>query len=189
MIYLVTGLVIFFAIHAVNIIAPQWREAKIASMGEQKWRGLYSIVSAVGFILLIWGYSEARTDAPILFDPPSWAPHLASLLMAIALILLVAYMLPAGKIKQAIKHPFLAAVKFWALAHLVANGDLASLILFGSFLAYAVVGRISIKRRGGANPVAVSSTSDIISVVAGLGLTAVLIFGLHQWLFGVNPIA
>ena len=189
MIYLVAGLVVFFAIHAVNIFTPQWRAAKIASMGEQKWKGLYSIASAVGLVLIIWGYSQARPDAPILFDPPSWAPHLASLLMAISLIFLVAFMLPAGKIKQAVKHPFLLAIKIWALAHLVANGDLASLVLFGGFLIFAVVDRISVKRRGGANPVAVSSTSDIISVVAGLGLTAVLIFGLHQWLFGVNPIA
>ncbi len=189
MIYLVFGLVVFFGIHMIRTLAPQWREATIASIGEGKWKGLYSLVSLVGLVLLVWGYSQARDSAPILYSTPDWGPHLASLLVTIALILLVASNLPAGKINQAVKHPFLVAVKVWAFAHLIANGDLTSVLMFGSFLAFAVVNRIAVKRRGEPNPVSVSSSSDILSIVIGLGLSALLIFWLHEWLFGVNPIA
>ena len=189
MIYLVIGLIFFFAIHLIRILAPQWREARIAAMGENKWKGMYTIASLLSLVLLIWGYAQARYGAPILFTPPDWAPHLVILLMAIALILMMAGNLPAGRITQAVKHPFLTAIKIWAFAHLLANGDLASLIMFASFLAYAVFVRIAIKRRGTSNPVATSSTSDIISIISGLAIWALLVFWLHDWLIGVNPIA
>ncbi len=189
MLYFIVGLVLFFAIHLVNVVAPDWRNAKIASMGEMKWKAAYSILSLGGFLLMIRGFAQIRPDAPILFTPPAWAPHLASLLMAIAFIFMVATYLPTGKIKQAVKHPFLLAIKIWALAHLLSNGDLASLILFASFLAYAVWNRIALKRRGAPNPVATSKSSDYIAVVAGLAFWAVFIFWGHEWLIGVNPIA
>ena len=189
MMYLIIGLIAFFSLHLVRIVAPQWREDKIAAIGEAKWKGIYSVVSILGVILLIWGYGRARGEAPNLFNPPDWAPHLVSLLMAVAFILMMAGNLPAGKIKQAVKHPFLLSIKIWAFAHLLANGDLASLVLFGSFLAYAVWNRISIKSRGEADPVAISKTSDIIAVVSGLAIWAVVIFWLHEWLMGMNPIA
>jgi uncharacterized membrane protein len=158
-------------------------------MGEGKWKGLYSLISLIGLVAIIWGYGEARPGAMQLFTPPSWAPHLAILLMAIAFILMMAANLPTGRIKQAVKHPFLASIKIWAFAHLVANGDLASAVLFGSFLAYSVWNRISVKRRGGANPKANSPSSDIIAIVSGLAIWAGLLFWAHEWLFGVNPIA
>ncbi len=189
MLFLIAGLVIFFAIHLVTMVAPQWREAKIASVGENKWKGLYSLSSMVGFVLIIWGYSKARPDALELFTPPDWGPHLALLLMAIAFVLMMAGNLPAGKIKQAVKHPFILAIKIWAFAHLVVNGDLASAILFGSFLIYAVWNRINLKRRGAEDPVAVSSTSDIIAVVSGLVIWAAVVYWLHELAIGVNPIA
>ena len=111
MIYLILGLVIFFAIHLVTMLAPKWREAKIASLGENKWKGIYSIASLVGFVLIIWGYSLARPDAVELFTPPNWAPHLAIALMAVAFIFMMAGNLPAGRIKQAVKHPFVLSIK------------------------------------------------------------------------------
>ncbi len=189
MLYLIAGLVIFFAIHLTTMIAPQWREARIASMGENRWKGLYSLSSMVGMVLIVWGYSKARPDAPELFTPPAWAPHLVILLMAIAFILMMAGNLPAGRIKQAVKHPFILAIMIWAFAHLVSNGDLASAILFGSFLVYAVWNRISLKRRGAEDPVAVSKTSDTIAVVSGLVIWAAVVFWLHDLAIGVNPIA
>jgi uncharacterized membrane protein len=189
MMYLIIGLLAFFPIHLLRVVAPQWREAKIASMGEKKWRGIYSVISTVGLVLLIWGFVQARGDAPILFDPPTWAAHLALLLMAVAFIAMMAANLPAGKIKQAVKHPFVLSIKIWAFAHLLANGDLASAILFGSFLIYAVFSRIAAKKRGDPDPVAVSKTSDIIAVASGLVIWALVVFWLHEWLIGVNPIA
>jgi uncharacterized membrane protein len=189
MVYLIIGLAAFFSVHLVRIVAPQWREAIIASMGEGKWKGIYTVISVLGLVLLIWGFGQARADAPILFTPPVWASHLALLLMAIAFILMMAGNLATGKIKQAVKHPFLASIKIWAFAHLLANGDLASAILFGSFLIYAVWGRIAAKRRSDPDPVAVSKSSDIISVVSGLVIWVLVVFWLHDWLIGVNPIA
>ena len=189
MLYLVLGLAIFFAIHLVRMLAPEWRNARLASMGENKWKGIYSLISLLSLVLIVWGFGQARIGATQLFTPPSWGAHVALLLMAIAFILMMAANLPTGRIKQALKHPFLVSIKLWAFAHLLANGDLASAVLFGSFLAYAVWNRISVKRRGGANPVANSSSSDLIAVVSGLAIWAGFVYWGHEWLFGVNPIA
>jgi uncharacterized membrane protein len=189
MTYLILGLAVFFAIHLVTMLAPQWREAKIASLGENKWKGIYTVASLIGFVLIIWGYGLARPDAAELFTPPDWAPHLVMVLMAIAFVLMMAGNLPTGRIKQAVKHPFILSIKVWAFSHLLANGDLASAILFGSFLIYAIWNRINLKRRGAPDPVAVSSTSDIIAVVSGLAIWAVVLFWLHEWAIGVIPIA
>ena len=189
MLYLIIGLAIFFAIHLVQMLAPEWRLAKISSMGEGKWKGLYSLVSLVGLVAIVWGFGLARPDAAQLFTPPSWGSHVALVLMAIAFVLMMASNLPTGKIKQAVKHPLLASIKIWAFAHLLANGDAASAVLFGSFLIYSVWNRIAVKRRGGANPVANSPTSDIIAIVSGLAIWAVFVYWAHEWLFGVNPFA
>ena len=183
------GLAIFFALHLVRMLAPQWRQAKIAQMGENKWKGLYSLVSLVSLGLIIWGYATARPDAPILYSPPKWTSHINMVLMAIAFVLMMAANLPTGKIKQAVKHPFIAAIKIWAFGHLLANGDLASLLLFGTFLVYAVWNRISLKRRGAPNPVATSSSSDLIAIISGLVIWGVFVYWAHEWMFGVNPIA
>jgi uncharacterized membrane protein len=189
MIYLILGLVVFFAGHLVRIVAPQWRVNTIASIGEKKWKGLYSVASLAGLALLIWGFTQARPDAPDLFTPPDWGSHVALSLMAIAFILMMAGNLPTGKIKQAVKHPFVTSVKIWALVHLLVNGDLASAILFVSFLAFAIISRIAAKRRGEEDPVAISSTSDLIAIVSGLVIWALVAFWLHEWAIGVNPIA
>ncbi|MCP4184620.1 MAG: NnrU family protein [Hyphomicrobiales bacterium] len=189
MIYLILGLVAFFPIHLLTMLAPQWREARIASMGENKWKGIYSVASTIGFVLIVWGYSLARPDATELFTPPSWAPHLVIGLMAIAFILMMAGSLPAGRTKQAVKHPFVLSIMIWAFAHLLANGDLASAILFGSFLIYAVWNRINLKHRDVGEPVAVSSTSDLIAIISGLAIWVIVLFWLHEWAIGVIPIA
>lgn len=193
MLLLILGLVIFLGIHSVRIAKPDFRADFIARRGEGAWKGLYTVVSIVGFVILVWGYGMARQTAPILYTPPAWMSHITLLLMIPAMIFLVAAYVPAGKIKAALKHPMLVAVKIWALAHLLANGDLASLILFVSFLAWAVADRISEKRRLRAGetrlPVAGPAKNDAIAVGAGLVLYVLFVWQLHLWLIGVAPIA
>ena len=184
---LIIGLILFLGVHSVRIVAPAWAGAKMAAMGEGPWKGLYSLVSLAGLVLIVWGYSQAR-NTTVIWEPPFWMSHVTALLMLVSLILLAVYQLPAGRIKPAVKHPMLAAVKIWAFAHLLANGDLASIMLFGSFLAWAVMDRISLKRRNAAVPARGPVKWDVIALVAGLVLYLLLIFWLHALLFGVQPL-
>ena len=189
MLYLILGLVLFLGVHSVEIFSPGLRANAVARMGERPWKGLYTLISIGGFILILWGYGQARQDPVLLYAPPVWMRHLSALIMLPVFPLLLAAYLP-GRIKAALKHPMLAAVKFWALAHLLANGMLADVLLFGSFLAWAVADRISFKRRvarpiPGAPP---SKANDVIAVVAGLAIYVVFVLWLHAWLFGVSPL-
>lgn len=189
MITLIAGLVLFLGVHAVSIVAPDWRNRTAARIGELKWQGAYALVAIAGFALIIWGYGLARQDSIVVYIPPTWLRHLVLLLMVPVFPLLLAAYLP-GRIQSATKHPMLAAVKLWAFAHLLANGTLADLVLFGSFLAWAVADRISMKRRQsrpvpGAPP---SKANDLIAVAAGLALYAAFVMGLHRWLIGVSPL-
>ena len=146
MLVLLLGLVLFLGVHSVRIVAPAWREAMIARRGDNAWKGLYSLVAGLGLVLIVWGYGLARLDPVVLYAPPLWARHIALVLMMPVVVMLAAAYIP-GRIKSALKHPMLAAVKLWAVAHLIANGTLADVLLFGSLLAWAVVDRISLKRR------------------------------------------
>lgn len=192
MLLMIVGLILFLGIHSARIVAPEARARFIAERGEGAWKGLYTVVSLIGFVILVWGYGQARMTAPILYTPPVWMSHITLLLMIPAMILLAASQGPSGRIKAAVKHPMLLAVKIWALAHLLANGDLASLILFLAFLAWAVADRISEKKRLRAGitmpAVAVSSRADVIAVVGGLVLYVLFVWRLHLWLIGVAPI-
>ena len=188
MVWLIAGLIVFLGIHSVRAVAPAWRDSMIARLGEGPWKGIYSLISLAGLLLLIWGYGQARPEAPFFYEPPVWMRHIVILLMWIAMILLVAAYAPTGHIKKRVKHPMITAVKVWALAHLLANGDLATILLALAFLAWAVFIRIAEKKRG--DPVfgTVSVTGDIIAVVVGTGLTLWFIYQLHAWLFGVSPL-
>lgn len=189
MLILILGLILFLGVHSVRIFAPGIRDAQIAKRGLGPWKGLYSLVAFAGFVLIVWGYGIARQTAPILYEPPVWTRHLNLLLMVFAFIALAASQLPAGRIKAALKHPMLVAVKIWALGHLLANGDLAALLLFGTFLAWAVLDRISVKRRGDVGPAPGPLTWDIAAIVIGLVAYALFAFVLHEWLIGVPVIA
>ena len=190
MLVLILGIVVFLGIHSVRMLAPQWRLDRIAAMGEGTWKGVYSLVSLAGLVLLIWGYVLARPLAPVIYVTPFWMVHLTILLMALALISLMVSNLKPGKLKPILKHPMLLAVKLWAFAHLLVNGDLASIILFGSFLAWAVWNRIAVKRRGGALPQPGPVINDAIAVVTGLALWALIVWKAHVWIAGVPiPIA
>jgi uncharacterized membrane protein len=182
---LIIGIMLFLGTHSIRIFAPQWRDARVARMGEGAWKGLYSLVSLAGFVLIVWGYSLARPVAPDLYFPPAGMSHLVILLMAIAFVSLAVSQFPAGRLKPILKHPLLLAVKVWAFAHLLVNGDLASLLLFGSLLAWAVIDRISLKRRNA--PIARPGPLvwDAAAVVTGLALWALFVWKAHEWLFGV----
>ncbi|AKI01551.1 putative membrane protein [Hoeflea sp. IMCC20628] len=192
MIWLIVGLVLFLGVHSVRIVAPEFRAAQIDARGLNTWKGIYALVSIAGFVIIVWGYGIARLDPVAFWVAPSWTSHVVALLMLPAMIFLVASQVPAGRIKAAVKHPMLLAVKIWALAHLLVNGDLASLLLFGSFLAWAVVDRISEKKRLLAgitrNPVAGPVKWDVIAVLGGVILYLAFLLWLHQWLIGVPPI-
>lgn len=192
MLVLVAGLVVFLGIHSVSIVAPRWRSATVARIGEQPWKGIYSVVAAVGIVLLVVGYGIARRSPVVVYTPPTMLRHLALLVMLPVFPLFFAAYLP-GRIKSAAKHPMLLAVKFWAIAHLLANGTLADVLLFGGFLAWAIADRISVKRRApdptrvvpGAPP---GPLNDAIAIVVGLAVYALIVFWLHRVAFGVSPL-
>lgn len=188
MTYLILGLIIFFGAHLFSAFRSRepGKDLK-AKLGNGPYMGLYSLVSLAGFGLIVWGFGAAR-PAPILYVPPTGLAHLNLALMLPAMILLVATYLPTGRIKKATKHPMLVAVKTWALGHLLANGELNSVLLFGSFLAYGVLARIALKKRGDNGPAKdapVSALADIGAVVIGTALYAVILLWLHKVLFGV----
>lgn len=182
---LVLGLALFLGIHSVAIVAPAWRDAQVAR-NEKAWKGVYALVSLVGFVLLVYGYGLARQSPVLLYTPPAGMRHLVMLLMLPVFPLLLAVYLP-GRIKTLSKHPMLLATKLWALSHLLVNGTLADVLLFGGFLAWAVADRISLKRRvarpvPGAPP---SAMNDAIAVVLGLALYGLFVWQAHGWLIGV----
>ena len=186
---LVGGLILFLGIHSVPIISEAWRNQMVERFGKNSWQGIHSLVAIVGFLLIVWGYGVARQDPIVLYAPPFWLRHVSMLLLIFVFPLLIATYLP-GHIKAATKHPMLVATKIWAIAHLLANGMLHDVLLFGAFLAWAVVDRISMRNRI-QQAVAASQASklnDVIAVVAGLALYVAFVLKLHIWLIGVSPI-
>lgn len=183
---LILGLVVFFAIHSVRMAAGGFRERQLA-ISPRRWKAIYALFSAVGLGLIVWGWMQYRADASELYDPPPWGRHVALALVWIAFVFIVAAYLPTGRIKAFLKHPFLAGIALWAGAHLLANGDLASVSVFGAFLVYAVVNRLAAIPRGDPEP-SLQPRSDLIAVLAGTALYLVFVLWLHGWLFGVSPI-
>jgi uncharacterized membrane protein len=183
---LIIGLLLFFATHAISIVNVSWRDRVAARIGTLSWQGLYSLAAMAGLLLIIWGYSLARQDPVVLYLPPVWLRHGAMLLLIFVFPLLLATYLP-GRIQTATKHPMLVATKLWALAHLLANGNLADVLLFGSFLVWAVADRISLKRRTPPQVPALPSSriNDVLVIVLGLALYLAFVFRGHEWLIGV----
>lgn len=177
------GLAIFFGAHLAMASARGVRAALISKLGAGPYKGLYSLVSLAGFILLIVGWKSA--DASLLYTPPAWGRHVAYALTPVSFVLLAAAYLPAGRIAALTRHPMLAGVKVWALAHLLANGEVRSVILFGSFLAFAVIDRILVKKRGETGRAAGGPLNDLIAVAVGLAATAAVALYLHRYIAGV----
>jgi uncharacterized membrane protein len=185
---LIIGIAVFLGLHVLPTISDL-RGKLTGSMGETGYKFLFSLLSVAGFALLVYGFAKA--PAIQVWSPPAWTRWVAIVLMLPAFIFLVAAYVP-GQIKAKLKHPFLIAIKTWALAHLIANGDLASIILFGSFLAYAVYDRITLKRRAATALVTVPATgpprNDLIAIVLGVVLYVLFLVWLHPLLIGTAPL-
>src|SRR5690606_5949010 len=178
------GLLFLIVQHSSRIIAPEWREAQVAKLGENRWKLVYSALSLVALVLLIFGFARARLTAPVLYTTPFGFVHLTVLLMFFSFVCLMVSLLPAGRLKPMLKHPLLAATKIWAFAHLLVNGDLASVLLFGPLLAWAVWMRIALKRRGDPTPARGPAINDVYAVIGGTALWLLFIWKVHEWLIG-----
>ena len=181
----ILGLAVFFAAH-VFVTFRSARGNAIATLGLNGYRVLFALVSIAGLALIVWGFAHYRAQAPQIWSPPAFMRHITIGLMLFAAIFFTAAFIPS-RIKTKLKHPMLASVKTWALAHLLANGDLASILLFGSFLAWGVYARIAAKRRGDLGAVAapVGWTNDIIVVVVGIVIYLALGYAFHPMVIGV----
>lgn len=175
--------------HSVAIVALPLRD-KMAAKSDMGWKAMYAVASLIGIVLMVRGYAELRLTPTVLYVPPMWLRHIAAILMLPAFAFFIAPYFP-GRIKAALKHPQLIAVKIWALAHLLVNGNLADVLLFGSFLIWAVVDRVSMKKRV-ARPLPgapESKANDVIVVVVGLLLYVVFVMWGHETLIGMKPFA
>jgi len=187
---LIIGLIIFLGSHSCRIFAEPWRNHMIDRLGEVKWKGLYTIFSLIGLILVVVGYGQARQAPIVLWQPATYLIHIAILLNLVAFIFLAGSSPNNNAIRLKLKHPMILGVKVWALAHLLANGTLVDLILFGSFLLWAVLDFRSARKRPIHMPekAVISTKATITVVVTGIVLWAAFIFGLHQYLIGVSPL-
>lgn len=190
MLLLIAGLLLFLGVHSVGYAAPSWRAAAVARLGANGWKALYSVLALVGLLLIIQGYGAARADTQLLYAPPVWTRHLASLLTLPAFVLLVATYIPGTWLKARFGHPMLLGTKLWALAHLLANGMLHDVVLFGSVLSWAIWGYIVCRRRDRAAGVVRTSAEaarDALAVAIGIGAWAGFAMYLHGRWIGVAP--
>ncbi len=188
---LVLGLIIFLGVHSVRMLANDWRTAQIARIGERPWKGLYSLASLAGLVLIVWGYGAARANPMLLWNPPDWLRYVTIVLTFVSFILIAAAYVPGTRIKARLGHPMVVGVKVWAFAHLIANGTLAGTILFGSFLVWAVVTVAVSRRRDRDSSVtypAGTLAGDAIATFVGAIAWVVFAFFLHGWLIGVRPL-
>lgn len=190
MIVLVLGLVMFLGVHSTRIVADGWRTDLRKRVGEGSWKGVYSLVSLIGLVLIVYGYGMSRTTPVDLWMPPVWTRHAAALLTLLSFVLLAAAYVPGTRIKARVGHPMVLGVKVWAFAHLMSNGRLADVLLFGAFLVWAVVLYVASRRRdrlAGTRYVAGPVSRDLIAIVAGTAAWVVFALWLHGMLIGVRP--
>ena len=191
MIYLLIGIFLFLGAHSVRIWADPWRDRMLARLGEAKWKGLHALTSAIGLGLLIWGFGLARQEPVQLWIPPNGMRHLASVLMLGSFVLLAAAYVPGNRIKARLRHPMVLSVKLWALAHLLANGNLAHGVLFGAFLVWAVLSFRAARRRdrlAGMGPDTGSTGATGVAVAIGVAAWLAFTLYLHGLLIGVRPL-
>ena len=186
---LVAGLVLFLAVHSLRIVAPEMRARVMAERGKNAWLLPYTAVSLAGFALIVWGYGLARMDPGFVYAPPLALRHVALLVLLPVFPLLIAAYVPS-RIRAAVGHPMLVATILWALAHLMANGTLADVILFGGFLVWAVIDWRSALARPASSSAKVPAgwAGDAVAVLGGLVIYGVFVAGLHEWLIGVSPL-
>ena len=189
MLVLLAGIILFLGAHSFTAVRKTWLTA-IPWFGTQAYKGLHALVSLAGFALIIWGFGLYRADGLVrIWTPPLWTGHLTLVLMWFAFVSLACMNPAPGRIRGWLRHPMLVAVKIWALGHLLANGDLGGMLLFGSFLAWAIFDRIAVKRRGdiGAPRVAAFTGADALAIGVGTVAYVAMIF-LHPLLIGVSVI-
>jgi uncharacterized membrane protein len=187
---LVVGLILFLGIHSTRVFAEPWRQRFIAERGEGVWKGLYSVASLLGFVLLCIGYSQARQQPVVLWGSPSWVRHAAALLTLLSFVMLAAAYVPKNHLKAALKHPMVLGVKVWALAHLLANNTLADVLLFGGFLLWAVLSFRAARARDRVNGTVYPPGEGLrtaIVLLIGVGAWVAFAMKLHLVLIGVAP--
>ncbi|WP_353092835.1 NnrU family protein [Methylibium sp.] len=190
MLVLILGLVLFLGTHSVRIFAEPWRTRTLARAGEARWKGVYAVVSLIGFVLLVWGYGLARQQPVLLWTPPVAMRHIAALLTLLSFVLLAAAYVPGNGLKAKLHHPMVLSVKVWAFAHLLANGTLADVLLFGGFLVWAALSFRAARGRDRAAGVSYPpgrASATAITVVVGTVAWAVFAFWAHGALIGVRP--
>jgi len=190
--YLVLGLAVFLGAHSVRIVAEHWRAQQQLRLGRHGWRAAYSLVSLAGLALIVWGFGLARQTPTQLWSPPVGMRHLAALLNLLAFVLLAAAYVPGNRIKSWVQHPMVAAVVLWALAHLLANGNLAHGVLFGSFLLWALADFAAARQRDQldvrAPTPAMHKGANGITVAIGVASWIAFTLWLHGLLIGVRPL-
>lgn len=187
---LVLGLLIFLGVHSLRIFADGWRSRQLARLGEIRWKGLYSLVSLVGFVLICWGFVLARQQPVLLYVPPPWLRHLNALFTLVAFVLVVAAYVPRNHLKASFGHPMLLGVKTWAFGHLLAAGMLHDVVLFGAFLLWSIVLFVASRRRDRREGTVYPSGTmpgTTLTVVVGVVTWALFAFWLHALLIGVKP--
>lgn len=188
---LILGLVLFLGVHSTRIVADGWRTAMMRRLGENRWKGLYALLSLTGLGLVIWGFGLARQHPVVLWSPPLAMRHVVALLTLIAFILLAAAYVPRNAIKARLHHPMVAGVKLWAFAHLLANGNLADVVLFGSFMVWAALSFRAARKRDRTNATvyrAGTTVGSVMTLLAGVAAWAVFAFWAHGLLIGVRPL-
>ena len=187
---LLLGLLLFLGCHSVRIFADDWRSEQIRAHGALKWKAIHALVSAAGLVLVVWGYGAARAEPVDLWTPPTAMRHVAALLMLLAFVLLTASYVPGSRLKAKLRHPMVLGVKVWALAHLLSNGRLADVVLFGSFLVWAVLSFRAARQRdraAGSLALSLHSGRDVITAFVGIFAWIIFALWLHGPLIGVRP--
>ena len=188
---LILGLVLFLGVHSTRIVADGWRTAMMWRLGEKGWKGLYALLSLMGLVLVIWGFGLARQQPTALWSPPFFMRHVAWLLTLLAFVLLAAAYVPRNAIKARLHHPMVLGVMLWALAHLLANGNLAHAVLFGSFLVWAMLSFVAARERDRASRMIYpTGTAAGTAIAMGVGALAwaVFAFWAHGLLIGIRPV-
>jgi uncharacterized membrane protein len=191
MTFLVAGVALFVGTHSVRLVAPDWRARFIATRGDGTWKLVYSVLSLLGLVLMIYGYGISRADPVFLWNPPAWTRHAALPLTLLAFILFAAAGGPPNHIRQKLGHPMFAGVKVWAFAHLLANGRAGDALLFGTLLLWAVTGFALSRRHDRRNGIAYAAglpRNTAVAVIIGCGAWAIFALWLHRLLIGVSPI-
>ncbi len=187
---LIAGLVAFLGLHSIRIAAGDWRARQMARMGEGPWKAIYSLLSIASFVLLIWGFGEARQHPQLLYVPPMWLRHANALFTLIAFVLVAAAYVPRNHLKAKLGHPMYAGIKTWAFGHLLATGMLHDVVLFGAFLIWAAAGFMVSRRRDRSAGVSYSAGTlpgDLLTLAVGAAIWAVFAFWLHAKWIGVAP--